>query len=47
MQPKQLKVETIIFLKIEDDHKFSKKEDDHNFFENGRQPQINNSTKNN
>jgi hypothetical protein len=32
---------------MEDDQQISKKEDNHNFFENGRQPYINNATKNN
>ena len=46
MQPKQLKVKTIISLKMEDDLK-KLKEDDLNSFENRRQPQKNNVTKNN
>ena len=49
MQPKQLKVKTIIFLKKEDDlnifengrrPQFFLKEDDLIFFKNGRQPET-------
>jgi hypothetical protein len=48
MQPKkQLKVKTIIFLKMEDDLIFYEKGRQPNFFLNGRQPQKNNATKNN
>ena len=46
MQPKQLKVKTIISLKMEDDLNFFIKEDDLISFENRRQPQKNNATKN-
>ena len=38
MQPKTIKVKTIIFLKMEDNL---------NFIEKGRQPQKSNATKNN
>ena len=45
MQPKLLKVKTIIFLKMEDDLNFFEKGRRPQFFLNGRRPQKNNQPK--